>query len=145
MIAKITAIVVAWYTTGVAATSRLAIHHDPEQVIPEVFATEFSLLDDAGDHVLNFGAARHGRRLDSTNKIRLKFKAFGTSFEYHLYRSPSVLLPSTKIYAFNKAKGHYHKQNVTEESRSFHSPDFDAALTFLSHDKITGTVLLHNR
>ena len=104
-------------------------------------ATEFSLLDDFGNHVLNFGAAAHRRRLDSTNKIRLKFKAFGSSHEYHLDRSPSMLVSETKIYKYKD--GSYRKFEAPEEAHSFSSKD--AALTFLSHNKIMGSVVLHNR
>ena len=107
-------------------------------------ATEFSLLDDSGEHVLSFGAAIHGRRLASTKKLHLKFKAFGTSHSYHLRPSPSVLSGTTKVYSYNKARADYHIYDAAgDEARSFSSKG--VALTFLAHNKITGTVLLHNR
>ena len=136
-IAKITAILLVC-TNGIAAHS----HYVPTT---EESATEFSLLDDAGDHVLTFGAANHGRRLDSTKKIHLKFKAFGSSFEYHLHPSPLMMVPETKIFSYNKQAGHFHKFDAPEEARSFTTEARDAGLTFLKHNKITGTVLLHNR
>ena len=130
------------FTTGMPVQGKH--QHEPTHTITES-ATEFSLLDDAGDHVLNFGAARHGRRLDSTSKIHLKFNAFGTSFIYELHRSPSVFAADTKIYAYDKTYESFHKFDAPEEARSFSSEVFDAALTFLSHKKITGTLLLQNR
>ena len=137
--ATIAAILLA-FTSEITAISK----HDHAETKTEL-ATGFSLLDDAGDHVLRFGAESHGRRLDSTSKIYLKFKAFGSSFQYNLHRSPSVSVPDTKIYTYGEHDGNYLKLDAPEETRSFSSKANDAALTFLDHDNIMGTLLLHNR
>ena len=137
--ATIAAILLA-FTSEITAISK----HDHAETKTEL-ATGFSLLDDAGGHVLHFGAESHGRRLDSTSKIYLKFKAFGSSFQYNLHRSPSVSVPDTKIYKYDKQDGNYFRFDAPEETRSFSSKANDAGLTFLDHDKIMGTLLLHNR
>ena len=132
-------------TTEVTAIVSERDHQGDHTETKTQLATSFSLLDDAGDHVLHFGAESHGRRLDSTSKIYLKFKAFGSSFQYNLHRSPSVSVPDTKIYTYGEHDGNYLKLDAPEETRSFSSKANDAALTFLDHDNIMGTLLLHNR
>ena len=110
----------------------------------EDVVTDFSLLDDAGNQVLGFGAAAHGRRLDSTKEIHLTFQASGKKIKLDLHRSPSMITSDTKTYAYDK-QGNYLEFDVPEEPRSFTTKDNHAGLTFLSHNKIHGVVLLPKR
>ena len=141
-IARVTGIIMLAYTNRITAISHRHQHDSTRAKVEH--ATEFSLVDDSGDHVLNFGAPVHGRRLDSTKTLRLNFKAFGATHSYHLHRSPSVLSETTKFYRYNQANGGYDIHDAAgHEARLFSSEG--VALTFLAHDKIKGRVLLHNR
>ena len=141
-IARVTGIMILACTTCIAAISNRHQHGSTHAKMEHV--TEFSLVDDSGDHVLNFGAAGHGRRLDSTKILRLNFKAFGASHSYLLHRSPSVLSETTKIYRYNQANEGYDIHDAAGHEAPLFSSE-GVALTFLAHDKIKGRVLLHNR